>query len=294
VRWADDCIVTANAREVLADVILPRINAFLAERGVRVSTEKTVITPIAPGVDCLGQTLRKPERPQGNPAKRQITPSQARFRAIKSQVNTLGQQAAGVPAERLLDRLTPILRGWAHDHRAIIGSETCAQLESVVWRRLFRWAKRRHPNKTGHWIATRYVPHRPGEAWRFTDPVTGKQLIRVREAVKPQRQIKVKGDANPFDRAWEAYVQHRERHLAQQASSAFRANILRQQHGRCTVCRQVIQREEHLERPHRDGNHQHNPQANLVLLHPNCHRQGPYAPDSTTASSRPARGVGHA
>jgi hypothetical protein len=39
---------------------------------------------------------------------------------------------------------------------------------------------------------------------------------------------------------------------------------------------------------------EHNRLVNLVLLHPNCHRQVHYAPDSTTASTRPARGVGHA
>jgi hypothetical protein len=76
--------------------------------------------------------------------------------------------------------------------------------------------------------------------------------------------------------------------------SAFRAKILRQQHGQCAVCRQVIQSEEDLELHHRDGNHQENRLTNLVLLHPNCHRQVHYAPDSKTATSRPARGVDHA
>lgn len=51
VRWADDFIVTANSREVLAEVVRPRINAFLAARGMRLSAEKTVITPIAQGCD---------------------------------------------------------------------------------------------------------------------------------------------------------------------------------------------------------------------------------------------------
>jgi RNA-directed DNA polymerase len=45
VRWADDFIVTATSRQVLAADTLPRINAFLAERGVRLSAEKTVLTP---------------------------------------------------------------------------------------------------------------------------------------------------------------------------------------------------------------------------------------------------------
>jgi RNA-directed DNA polymerase len=62
VRWADDVIVTATSRQVLEDTVLPQINAFLAERGVRLSPTKTVITPIAQGFDFLGQTLRKHER----------------------------------------------------------------------------------------------------------------------------------------------------------------------------------------------------------------------------------------
>jgi len=51
VRWADDFIVTANSRQVLEEVILPRITAFLRERGVRLSAEKIVITPLAQGFD---------------------------------------------------------------------------------------------------------------------------------------------------------------------------------------------------------------------------------------------------
>jgi RNA-directed DNA polymerase len=279
VRWADDFIVTANSREVLEEVILPRITAFLAERGVRLSTEKTVITPISQGFDFLGHPWRKHERPHGKPAKLQIPPSKASVQAIKSTVKTLWKQAMGATPEVLIDRLPPLLRGWANYHRHIICSETFAQLDSFVWRRLFRGAKLRHPNKTGRWIADRDFPHQPGEAWRLTAPDTGKQLIRIQDAVK---------------REWETYFQHRERQLAQQAASAFRAKILRQQHGQCTVCRQVIQHEEDLELHHRDGNHQHHRPTNLVLLHPTCHRQVHYAPDSPTATSRPARGVGHA
>jgi Retron-type reverse transcriptase len=54
IRWADDFIVTANSREVLEQTVLPRINAFLAERGVRLSPTKTVITPLSEGFDFLG------------------------------------------------------------------------------------------------------------------------------------------------------------------------------------------------------------------------------------------------
>jgi len=294
VRWADDFIVTANSRQVLEEVILPRIAAFLLERGVRLSAEKTVITPLAQGFDFLGQTLRKHERPNGKSAKLRITPSKASLQALMAKVRTLCKQARGATPTQLIDTLTPVLRGWANYHRHTICGQTFAKLDTFVWQRVYRWATRRHSNKTGRWIVERYFPHHPGEAWRFTDPATGKQLLRVREAVKPHRYLKVKGEANPFDPAWEVYFQDRDRQLALWASSPFRATLLRQQHGLCPGCRQVMQVDEEVDLHHRDGNHQNNHRGNLMLLHPNCHRQEHYAPEHSTASSRPSRGVGQA
>jgi RNA-directed DNA polymerase len=294
IRWADDFIVTANSREVLEEVILPRINAFLADRGVRLSPTKTLITPIEQGFDFLGQTIRKYPRLNGKPAKLQITPSKASVEAVKAKIKALCKQAAGAPPGQLIDQLNPVLRGWANYHRHVICGEAFGQLDNYVWRRMYRWAKHRHASKTGRWIAQRYFPHRPGESWRFTDPKTGKQLMRIQEAVKAQRHLKIKGEANPFDREWNEYFQRRDRQLALKASSRFRATVLTRQKGFCTVCRQVIQCEEELELHHRDYNHQNNRIGNLVLLHPNCHRQLHSAPENRTESARPARGVGHA
>jgi RNA-directed DNA polymerase len=293
-RWADDFIVTAHSREVLEETVLPRISAVLAARGVRLSPTKTVITQIAQGLDFLGQTLRKDERPPGKPAKLQMTPSKARVQALTARVQALCKQSAGSTPAQLIGTLNPVLRGWANDPRHVICGTTCAHLDSVVWRRLFRWATLRHPNKTGRWIAARSFPQDRGQSWRFTDPDTGTQILRIQEAVKPQRHRPVQGDANPFDPAWEAYFQHHDRQLTLHASPPGRANILQQQNGLCPVCRPVIQREEALERHHRDGHHQHNPLANLVFLHPTRHRQVQDAPGSKTDSLRPSRGVGHA
>jgi RNA-directed DNA polymerase len=261
---------------------------------VRLSPEKTVITPLAQGFDFLGQTVRKHERPNRQAAKLRITPSRASLQALTAKVRTLCKQARGATPAQLIDTLTPVLRGWANYHRHTLCGQTFAKLDTFVWQRVYRWTKRRHSDKTGRWIVEHYFPPHTGEPWRFTDPATGKQLLRVREAVTPQRYLKVKGEANPFDPAWEAYFQNRDRKLALWASSPFRATVLRQQHGRCPGCRQVIQVEEEVELHHRDGHHQHNHLGNLVLLHPTCHRQDHYAPEHSTASSRPSRGVGHA
>jgi RNA-directed DNA polymerase len=132
VRWADDFIVTANSREVLEHTVLPAVNTFLAARGVRLSPHKTIITPLAQGFDFLGQTVRKHVRPNGKPAKLQITPSKASMQAVTAKVKTLCRHAAGATPAQLIDTLNPILRGWANYHRHSICSETFAHLDSFV------------------------------------------------------------------------------------------------------------------------------------------------------------------
>jgi RNA-directed DNA polymerase len=164
-----------------------------------------------------------------------MTPRKASVQTITAKITTLCHQAVGTTPTQLIDTLNPVLRGWANDHRHSICGETCAQLDSFVWRRLYRWATRRHPHNTGRWIAQRSFPHQPGASWRFTDPTTGTHLIRLQETVKPQRHIKGKSDANPFDPYWEASLQDRDRPLALKASSAFRAKLLHQQTGRCPL-----------------------------------------------------------
>jgi RNA-directed DNA polymerase len=252
------------------------------------------MTPSTKGVDCFGQTLRKLARLNGKPATLQRTPSTVSVQGITTKGKALCKQAVGATPARLIDRLNPVLRGWANYPRHVICAETFAKLDSVVWRRLYRWAKHRHPDKTGRWMTKRYFPHQLGASGRCTDPASGQQIIRGQEAVTPQRSIKIKGNANPFDPPWEASCQHRDRPRARRTTSAFRAQVLNQQQGLCPICRPVIQSEEHLALPHRDGNHQKNRRTNLVFLPPNCHRQVPYAPDSNTATSPPARGVDHA
>lgn len=59
VRYADDFIITGNSKELLEQKVKPCVEAFLAERGLELSQEKTRITHISEGFDFLGQNVRK-------------------------------------------------------------------------------------------------------------------------------------------------------------------------------------------------------------------------------------------
>ena len=59
VRYADDFIITCENRETLENEIKPLVAEFMAERGLTLSEEKTVITNIRDGFDFLGFNIHK-------------------------------------------------------------------------------------------------------------------------------------------------------------------------------------------------------------------------------------------
>jgi RNA-directed DNA polymerase len=182
----------------------------------------------------------------------------------------------GATPEELINKLNPVLRGWANYHRHVICAETFGKVDSFVWGRVYRWCKRRHPDKTGRWIAKRYFLSKERKGWRFTDPNTGASLIKIGELVKRQRHVKIRGAANPFDPQWGEYFVNRDKKQVQAKTAGLMARVHRAQEGTCPVCEQVTQYDEELVLHHRDGKRKNFKLANLVFYHPNCHQQRYY------------------
>jgi RNA-directed DNA polymerase len=281
VRYADDFIVTASNEAVLREEIIPKINAFLEPRGVALSAQKTKVTHISQGFDFLGQTIRKFER-RGQLGKIQITPSQSSLAAIKAKVKAICKASGGLTQAQLIDKLNPVLRGWANYHRHVICAESFSKLDSYVWGRLFRWAKRRHPDKTGRWIAERYFRSQDGYQWTFADDASSRALIHVQQAIKQQRHVKVKAAANPFDPEWEPYFRDREKSLKLKSVNEFIGKVLRRQNGECPVCRHVLERSQEHCLHHIDGDRANKRIDNVVLLHRNCQ---PYSQQAGKAAA---------
>ena len=59
IRYADDLIVTAPSREVLETYVVPKIEEFLAKRGLKLSEAKTRIVHVGEGFNFLGFEVRR-------------------------------------------------------------------------------------------------------------------------------------------------------------------------------------------------------------------------------------------
>jgi RNA-directed DNA polymerase len=188
IRYADDFLVTAPTKE-MAEEIREVIREFLTVRGLELSETKTVITNIADGFDFLGWNFRKYH------GKLLIKPSQKSIGRITDRIRDILHRAAAWTQDELIDALNPVVVGWANYHRHNVAVDTFRKLDSIVWNMLWRWAKRRHPEKGHHWIANRYWHNEGNLKWVFK---TGTNRLRKFSDTKIRRHSQVRLDANPY------------------------------------------------------------------------------------------------
>ncbi len=207
VRYADDFIVTGANRELLEQKVKPALTAFLHERGLELSEQKTVITHIQTGFDFLGHTVRK----YGD--KLLTTPAKSKVKILREKICRKVQSALGLTQEALLRQLNPLLRGWANYYRNGAAKRTFTAVDDYVYHKLRRWATRRHPNKSQAWKKRKYFSA-AGEDGGFSVKTRrrGKscvlRLYRL-ASTRIERHIKVKGQAHPYDPQYTKYFEQR-------------------------------------------------------------------------------------
>ena len=275
--FADDFIITGSSKELLENEVKPLVEDFLSERGLELSIEKTKITHIEDGFDFLGQSVRRYK------GKILIKPSKKNVKDFLEKVRAIIKEHKQAKTENLIMQLNPVIRGWANYHRHVVSKQTFGKADHAIFLALWQWAKRRHPDKPRRWIKAKYFYHIRGRRWVFCAETVGKNGIATKlelfqAASTPiKRHTKIKGEANPYDSEWEIYFEDR-RGLKMIDNLKERRTLLNlwyEQEGKCVVCSERITKEtgwniHHLVKRTEGGKQT---KENLVLLHPNCHRQ---------------------
>jgi len=277
-RYADDFIVTGASKELLEQEVKPFIEAFMKERGLSLSQEKTVITHIEDGFDFLGQQVRKYHN-----GSVLTTPSKKNVKAFLKKIRGMIEKHKASSAGQLIVKLNPVIRGWATYHRFGASSRTFNSVDHAIFKKLWRWTRRRHPRKSATWVKQKYFTTVGTVNWVFTGEVEDEEghkvLVHLRRAsdVKIQRHTPIQGEANPFDPAWEVYFEKRLGVKMAQNLKGRRQlrHLWEEQKGICPMCRQKITQitgwhNHHIIGKSKGGTHH---AANRVLLHPTCHRQ---------------------
>ena len=283
VRYADDFVVIHKSREVV-EKAQKVIAEWLRGIGLELKPEKTRIAHTLHGEDAgfdfLGFNVRQYEVVKNKSGrckgkilgfKTLIKPSEKSVKKHKESLKKEIDNRKSASQEELIMKLNPMIRGWANYFRTGVSKETYSDLDDYLWKVLWRWAKRRHPNKSGEWIAKKYWSIDKDGQWRFRSKDESKEVELLKHSsVEIVRHVKVKGDVSPYN----GDLVYWSTRLGKSPDVGTRvAKLMKMQKGKCRECGLTFTNSDKWEVDHikplsLGGSDQYN---NLQLLHKHCH-----------------------
>ena len=235
IRYADDLVALCHSRHE-AEQVKARLASWLAPRGLCFNEDKTRVVTLDEGFDFLGFNVRR------HHGKLLIKPSKAAQRRIRERLRTEMWSLRGVNARAVIQRLNPIIRGWAAYYRTVVSSEVFAALDDYMWKLTYKWARHVHPNKSACWVVTRHFDRfnkARRDRWVFGDRQSGAYLRKF-AWTKIARHQMVKSTASPDDPTLTEYWAKRRRKAPPPPIGKTSQRLLKAQDGRCPLCGRLL------------------------------------------------------
>jgi len=247
VRYADDLVVMHDDRSMI-ERAKGVVEQWLKGVGLELKAEKTNISHTLegndPGFDFLGFNIRQyrvgkhrsGKSPHGAILgfKTLIKPSSKSIRKHKEQLSQVVCSHKAAPQAALIAKLNPIIKGWCKYFSTVVSKETYSNMDNHLWKLLWQWANRRHPNKSGEWIAKKYWTPTKEKQWNFTGKTKNGEEIELTRHAETEiiRHAKVKGTASPFD----GNLVYWSKRLPKSPDVSTRViDLLKKQHGKCEI-----------------------------------------------------------
>ena len=199
-RYADDFVITGATKELLENEVKPIVVRFLAERGLILSNEKTVVTHIDDGFDFLGFNMRNYK------GKVLTKPSKAGIASALKKIKIIIKNNSQAKQENLIRLLNPVIRGWGNYYSHVVSKDVFTYIHSKIILMLMKWALRRHSGKSKRWVYEKYFGNVGNRNWVFK---SGNVELVEMAKIPIIRHIKIKKDANPFDTDYGEYFRKR-------------------------------------------------------------------------------------
>ena len=238
IRYADDMIYFLKPHDN-EDIILSKINEFLAQRGMNISKKKTKVTPALKGFDFLGWNFKV-----SKDGKFKCHPSKQNYIKFKQKVKNIINN----PNIKLKDRITkiaPVVRGWKNYHKY------CDMSKHGLWdlnRYVFKKIRNKR-TKISHAESIKLI----GKAF----PKIGYQVNKF---------VNVKLERTPFDGDL-IYWSNRKSKLYDGLTS----RQLQKQAYTCSSCGLKFHDEEKVHLHHINKDHNDWSIGNVTVVHQSCH-----------------------
>jgi RNA-directed DNA polymerase len=288
IRYADDFVifhedltVVQRCKEIISEWLLD-IGLELKPSKTRLAHTLNEYEGEKAGFDFLGWTTRQfrvgKYRNGRNTIKEAlgfttiIKPSKKSIKRHYEKIAETIDKHKAVSQVALINHLNPIIRGWCNYHRTVSSKEIFSGIDNLIFWKLWKWGVRRHNNKGKIWVKDKYWKTIGKDNWVFAtrEGDNPYKLLKHSQIKVDTKYVKVKGEKSPYDGNLIYWSARMGKHPEMPNT---KAEMLKKQKGKCTLCGLHFKEGDLLEIDHiipksKGGKNEF---KNYQLLHRHCH-----------------------
>ena len=158
-------------------------------------------------------------------------------------VSDIFKECTGNNVGVLIKKLNPVVIGTANYWNTQVSKKIFGDIDNYLWIKTRRFLNRLHPKKSNKWKKNQYFkPDIAGQSkdqWILTDPITGKQLIKMKWTPIIRHEI-IKHDFSLFDEKLGEYFQKRKVKEFDRNTIKSRQKLAKIQKYVCPLCKEDI------------------------------------------------------
>lgn len=155
IRYADDFIIISKYRHTL-EIIFKILTECLKSNKLSLNNVKSTIVHKSEGFSFLGfRIIQYPRRTIW------IQADKSRIKKYHKRIKEVIWNNKQVKTDELIMKLNPMILGWARYYQYSKIHSVFHKMDEFIFRRIWKWCCRRHPNKSKYWIKDKYF-HRVG------------------------------------------------------------------------------------------------------------------------------------
>ena len=303
IRYADDFVVLHKDKSIIQQA-KKLVEHWLHGLGLELSESKTRICHTLhntenkkAGFDFLGWNVRQYKVGKNHSGKCNgkllgfktiIRPSDEKIKIHYKKIVEVLDSMRGKSQEAIIGRLNQIITGWCNYHKAVCSKETFKDLDNLVYKKLRRWVKHRHPNKSLKWCKEKYFHLTKEKKLNGEDrednkvfstaseepnsPVAGKHELRKHAWTPIKYHVKIEGTRSPYDGDWRYWSERQGEYSGVKKRVA---TLMQRQKGKCARCGLKfkdgdVEEVDHIIPKAEGGKDAY---ENLQLLHRHCHHK---------------------
>ena len=281
VRYANDFVIIHRNLNTM-NLVIKETKIWLLKMGLSISEEKSKLRSSSQSFKFLGFQVICLKR--HNSFRVCIKPAKENISRIVAKVRVVIQNGKSYSAYALIEKLRPILLGWANYFQFCECKETFNLVDNIVYQQLRAWVFRRAIRQGRRMVKIKYFPE--GRTYKFQNrgytanwilngikagkgkPVTN--FLPKISWIASRKFVKVKEKASIYD-GNEVYWTLRNPKYGIYSTRV--KNLLTRQRGKCAICNcgfvtTNIMEVDHIISLSKGGTDQY---KNLQLLHRQCH-----------------------